>query len=153
MAYGKANLPFTGDSNCDYENQLLDRFDLAGATDVFSAHVLKVTHHGSQNGTGRRFGARVNPGLAFASTNEDGDHRWENVSRNRLPEGCLMLETWERGDIVIETNGGAYRGGVLFRVRTGQERLREFLGLDRLRDRRAYPRTEQTSRSQNRACG
>ena len=82
LRYHGARLLFTGDSKCRYEGTLIDQF---GADD-FRADVLKVTHHGSSSGTGRRALAEVRPGIAIASTGEDSGHRLEADTLERLEE-------------------------------------------------------------------
>ena len=115
VRFGRAALLFTGDAYCSYENQLLDKH---AKDDIFRAHALKVTHHGGQDGTSRRLVAMVRPGIAFASTFDDEGHRWETDARRRLASGCTQLETWNRGDVVLRTDGQWDDSGVLFEVDT-----------------------------------
>ncbi len=124
LAHNDARLLFTGDAYCYYENKLLQAY---AAEDVFSSHVLKATHHGSQDGTGKAFVDAVRPGLAFASTEYDADlptddqhHAWERVSKRRLPRYCRKFETYLHGDVEMQTDGRVLEAGrgMLFRVRT-----------------------------------
>ena len=148
LVFGQAQFLFTGDSNCDYENLLFGKYAARG---LLSAHVLKVTHHGSQNGTSTRFAAAVSPGIAFASTRNDSGHQWKAVARNRLAARCKKFETWTHGDITIRTDGGGYRGGVLFEVST--RRPGRFAGeLNLPRRRNPYPANQQTGSSQRPHC-
>ena len=111
VQFGKAAFLFTGDAYCSYENQLLDKY---AKDSVFRAHALKATHHGGQDGTSRRLASAVKPGIAFASTFDDDGHRWETDARGRLPTRCLQLETWDRGDVVLRTDGKTIGTGMLF---------------------------------------
>lgn len=119
-----ARLLFTGDAYCRYENKLLQAYTQEG---VFAAHVLKATHHGSQDGTGKALAKAVGPRLAFASTEYDPDlpsdaqdHAWERASRRRLPRSCRTFETYLNGDVELQTDGRGLEDGpgALFRVRT-----------------------------------
>ncbi len=149
MTFGQARFLFAGDSNCDYENLLVDRY---GARGLLGAEVLKVTHHGSQNGTSTRLAAAVRPGIAFASTYNDRGHQWETVARDRLPSRCRNFETWARGDITIRTDGGTYYRDPLIEVSTRRPGLLSgALGLPQARGQ--YAGNQQTSRSQRPDCG
>ena len=147
--YGGASLLFTGDSYCDYENELLDTFGRR----MFRADVLKVTHHGSQDGTSVRLVGAVKPGIAIASTRYEEDrpknkqdHAWENAARSRLrkgTQGCLELETWASGDILIRTDGRPIEGGVLYHVSTNRPG-RVAAALELQTDRDSYEATQKT---------
>lgn len=152
LTYKRARILFTGDAHCDYENQLLDRYC---GEDIFRSHALNVPHHGSQNGTSRRFAAVVSPGIAFASTESDprGRHEWEKVSRDRLPRECLEFETWTKGDIVLRTDGKRMGRGVLFEVETRPRGLLgDDLDLPPLPQREPYEGEQTTSRGQRTPC-
>ncbi len=123
LARNDARLLFTGDAYCYYENKLLQAYAAEG---VFRSHVLKATHHGSQDGTGKAFVDAVQPGLAFASTNynpsapsNDQHHAWEKAAKRRLPRYCRKFETYLHGDVELQTDGRALEPGrgVLFRLR------------------------------------
>ena len=75
VRYRDARLLFTGDAFCSYENELLSAF---GKED-FHSNVLKVTHHGSSSGTARKVIKKIRPGIAIASTADDGGHRLERA--------------------------------------------------------------------------
>ena len=96
--------------------RLLDRF---GDAD-FRADLIKVTHHGSSSGTATRAVQAIQPGLAIASTADDGgDHRLEQDTLDRLGghgSPRRVLETVVDGDIVIKTDGGEYGGGILYDI-------------------------------------
>lgn len=115
LRFHQARLLFTGDSHCEYECDLFDTF---GADD-FRADVLKVTHHGSSSGTAAKVVAEVKPGLAIASTDQDGGHRLEKDTLARL--GGLgnprrVFETQVDGDIILRTDGQPYGDGLLYQV-------------------------------------
>lgn len=116
LRFRQARLLFTGDSYCRYEKKLLDRF---GEAD-FRADLIKVTHHGSSDGTATQVVQATQPGLAIASTADDGgDHRLEQDTLDRLGghgSPRRVLETVVDGDIIIKTDGGEYGGGILYEV-------------------------------------
>lgn len=116
LHYGGARLLFTGDAQCEYEGQLLDSFS---KEDDFRADVLKVTHHGSSSGTGRRLVDAVRPGIAVASTADDEGHRLEADTLQRLGGRSgrrFVRETVVDGDIILRTDGQPYGGGILYQV-------------------------------------
>lgn len=115
LRYHQARLLFTGDSECEYEKQLLARY---GQED-FRADVLKVTHHGSSGGTAQSVMAVIRPGIAITSTAPDGGHRLEKDTLARL--GGLgkprrVFETSVDGDIILRTDGQAVGDGILYQV-------------------------------------
>lgn len=112
--FRNARLFFAGDVHCSYENRLLDKY---GESD-FRSDVLKITHHGSSTGTGKKFVSAVKPALAIASTSIDGGHRLEKDAIDRLPLSCKKLQTLIDGDITIRTEGKSIAGGVLYDIRT-----------------------------------
>ena len=115
IRYRDARLLFTGDADCGYEIELLNAF---GEED-FRANVLKVTHHGSSSGTAKQVLKRIRPGIAIASTGDDEGHRLEQDTLARLgsrPGPRRVFETVVDGDIILQTDGRPYRGGVLYRV-------------------------------------
>ncbi len=115
LHFGKARLLFTGDAHCPYEDQLMSRFKKKSVR----ADVLKVTHHGSSNGTSASLVRAIKPGIAIASTaNEDG-HRLEKDTLKRLkalPGRREIRETVLDGDIVLKTDGRAFDRGVLYHL-------------------------------------
>ncbi len=110
-----AKILFTGDALCGYENDLLAHF----AHHDFSSDLLKVTHHGSSSGTGRRFLRAIRPGLALASSTAHEDHRLEVDVRRRIrgqPLHREVFETLVHGDITVATDGRRSLGSILYRV-------------------------------------
>ncbi|MBA3508486.1 MAG: MBL fold metallo-hydrolase [Thermoleophilaceae bacterium] len=115
LRFRSARLLFTGDAHCGYEVELLKTF---GAAD-FRADMLKVTHHGSSNGTAGRVLRAAKPAFAIASTADEDGHRLEEDTLERLlgpEEKRRVFETLVEGDIIVGTDGEPYRGGVLYRV-------------------------------------
>ena len=115
LRFHDARILFTGDAKCSYETRLIDRF---GDPD-FRADVLKVTHHGSSSGTGTNLVSTVKPGIAIASTGDDSGHFLEADTLARLggrPGPRSVFETLVDGDIILRTDGGEYRGGILYEV-------------------------------------
>lgn len=113
LRYGDARLLFTGDAYCSYECDMVSKFPKAD----FRADVLKVTHHGSSSGTGKGLVDVVKPGIAIASTADDDDHSLEADVLARLRVGGAKPEIYEtliEGDIIIQTDGLPYAGGVLY---------------------------------------
>lgn len=122
VTYRDASLLFTGDAYTDYEEALL----ASGNGAVGPAHVLKVTHHGSQDGTGTPFVRAVQPRIAMASTGNDDGHRLEPSVRLRLARGTRgRVRVWDTytadGDVIVRTDGRTRtvggRKGVLYEVR------------------------------------
>jgi beta-lactamase superfamily II metal-dependent hydrolase len=100
--YGEASFLFTGDAYTAYEEALLAS-PLAG---LLRADVLKITHHGSQGGTGKPFAGHVRPRLAVASTAPDAGHRLEPIVKKHLKPHAKIFDTGRRrGDVIVRTDG------------------------------------------------
>ncbi len=115
LRFRQARLLFTGDSHCGYERDLLERF---GEED-FRADVLKVTHHGSSSGTSLKVVNAIKPAIAIASTADDGGHRLEADTLQRIRQNAAKRRVYETvidGDIILRTDGEAYGVGVLYQV-------------------------------------
>ena len=121
LRFHGARLLFTGDAKCRYENSLLTRFGPA----VFRSDVLKITHHGSSSGTSANVVAAVRHGIAIASTGDEGGHRLERDTINRVAHRTgrsSVFETLVNGDIILRTDGLVYGGeqghpdGILYEV-------------------------------------
>ena len=72
--------------------------------------ILKLAHHGSHNGTDRRWLALVNPELAVASLgagNEYG-HPHRETLELLASQGIDVLRTDQRGSIVVTTDGAKW---------------------------------------------
>ena len=119
--YGFASFLFTGDAYFDYEEEFLS----GPLSDLLDVDILKITHHGSEHGTGQAFVDAVEPRIAVASTSQDSGHRLEQEVRDRLGQGTKIFDTFtEGGDIIIRTDGRRResRGGtgVVYEVRIDQ---------------------------------
>ncbi len=115
LRYGAARLLFTGDAHCAYELELLKAF---GAAD-FRADMLKITHHGSSSGTAGRVVEAVKPAFAIASTADEGGHRLEADTLERVlgpASKRRAFETLVDGDIAVRTDGQPYGGGLLYQL-------------------------------------
>ncbi len=113
LQYNDATLLFAGDVNTDYEIELL----AAHEETHFRSDLLKVTHHGSQNGSHEDLLAVIRPGIAIASTGAGAGHRLEQVIKDRIEgvtgsgRGATIFETLVDGDITIRTDGATVAGG------------------------------------------
>lgn len=119
--YGSASFLFTGDADSEYEDDFLD----GPLKAILVVDVLKITHHGSEHGTGQAFVNAVEPRIAVASSAPDPDHRLEQVVRNRLGQNCEIRDTsTDGGDIIVTTDGMRRKfggqTGVLYEVRIEQ---------------------------------
>ena len=117
LRYKSARLLFTGDVHEPYERRLIRQFS-AGH---FRADVLKVTHHGSSDGTSIESLAAAKPAFAITSSSLiDPRHRLEPDTEARIlntPVGKRRIfNTGSDGDIVVETDGETYHRGILYRV-------------------------------------
>lgn len=119
LRFHEARMLFTGDAYTSYEVDLRDGF----GTDVFESDLLKITHHGSADGTDVNVLGDIKPGIAIASTGAGAKHRLEKVIRKRIEKrGTRVFETFQGAnaspmDIVVETDGKKINnGGILYRV-------------------------------------
>lgn len=125
--YGFASFLFTGDAYVDYEEGLMS----GPLSDLLDVDILKITHHGSEHGTGQAFVDAVDPRIAVASTSQDPGHRLEPEVRDRLEQGTEIFDTFtDGGDIIIRTDGQRRESGgqigVVYEVRI--ERPGWFMG-------------------------
>ncbi len=125
LRFRDAWMLFTGDAYKGYEKRLLLRLQaLLGPAGRI--HVLKVTHHGSSDGTSQQLVDALDPAIAIASTADDEGHQLEPDVRDRL-DRCAIYATFEPArpvhkekDIIVRTDGlttnafGA--SGVMFEV-------------------------------------
>ncbi len=117
LRYKSARLLFTGDSYQPYERRLIRQFS-AGH---LRADVLKVTHHGSSDGTSTESVAAAKPAFAITSSSQnDPDHRLEQDTEERIlepPNGKRRIfNTDTDGEIVVKTDGEDYGGAILYQV-------------------------------------
>ncbi len=135
VPYGDASFLFTGDIYKSYENRLIvdSEFFRYIKTDV-----LKITHHGSNGGTGEKFLKHSSPGIFVCSSGEHADHKLDPRVRKRISKygqtlGLKEKEKFifdagsEKGDIIIRTDGVARRignnFGILFEVEISKSRI------------------------------
>ncbi len=117
LAFRHANILLTGDAYHAYEDSLLN--SLAAA--YLRTDVLKITHHGSEHGTGQVFVDWVIPRISVASSHGDEGHRLERVVRDRLNAFGQVYDTFTTGgDIVVRTDGVwrtvDHKAGILYEV-------------------------------------
>lgn len=115
-----ASFLLTGDAYIAYEKKLIedDR-----KRNFLTADVLKITHHGSEDGTGEEFLDYVRPAIAFSSSTSDHHHRLEQEVKDRLaPHRTKIFDTHVDGDIIIRTDGHEWESdgdtGILYEVET-----------------------------------
>ena len=118
VSYREARFLLTGDIYMRYEDTLVA--DTATAPHL-ATNVLKITHHGSEHGTGTNFLKQAAPLISVASTAEDAGHRLESVVKRRLRPYGATFDTYGLGrHISVRTDGlqrilGDHQG-VLFEV-------------------------------------
>jgi beta-lactamase superfamily II metal-dependent hydrolase len=103
LQYGEFSVLLTGDSETDER-----RWWISHSPDLLrDCTILKLAHHGSQNGTDQRWLDVVQPELAVASLGEGNDYGHPHpetlllVRSNQVP----LLRTDQRGTITILSNG------------------------------------------------
>ena len=115
ICFHDARLLFTGDSDCPYENTLLKKF----GNNFFRSDLLKVTHHGSSNGTKKSVVDAVKHGIAIASTADDPKNTLEQDTLDRLGghgRPRRVFETLIKGDIIVKTDGTKRGKGILYSI-------------------------------------
>lgn len=117
LTFGAATILFTGDTTQGYERRLIG--DINDDT-AWRADVYKVSHHGSEDSNSKELIEKAKPSFAFVSDNDQPDHQLEDLTKARLldtPVGKRRIfQTLEGRDIIIETDGNPYKGGILYRV-------------------------------------
>jgi competence protein ComEC len=103
LQYRQARMLFTGDLEREGEQALLDR----GAD--LHADVLKVAHHGSQNGTSEALLDAVDPALAVISTRGDRTRSLAPVLGRLRARGVQVLRTDAQGQLRLSTDGTRWR--------------------------------------------
>lgn len=101
ISYGDVSALFTGDSQKEVENSLLEaKIDI-------SADILNVGHHGSRTSTSMRFLEEVNPEYALISCGEDNDYGHPNsfVVEKLEKRKVKVYRTDLNGNIVLKTDG------------------------------------------------
>ncbi len=107
LSYGAFSILFTGDSERETEDRLVEQ---ENGTEPLAARVLKVAHHGSRFSTTRPFLERVRPEVALIACGAD------NAYGHPAQETLDRLRRWVRelhrtdleGEIVIRSDGRRY---------------------------------------------
>lgn len=100
VSIGRVSLLLMGDAEEEERHWLLN-----SGQDI-EATVLKVAHHGANNGTDEPFLERVHPKIAVISCGRNGHgHPDDAVLRALERKGAKTLRTDEEGTIDIETDG------------------------------------------------
>lgn len=124
LRYHDAKILFTGDAYKRYETAMLKKFGTAS----FVADVLKITHHGSKGGTDKDVLAKIQPGIATASTAKHKSHDLDPKTRATIENQGDKIKIFETArtnsgklsarDIVINTDGKSIAGsGILYHAR------------------------------------
>jgi beta-lactamase superfamily II metal-dependent hydrolase len=108
LVFNEAVFLFTGDADKGYEASFVSRLQQL----VKTVHVLKVTHHGSSDGTSPNLVQAFPPAIAFASTAEHDTHQLEDDVRKRLGDAAIYTtydgaarKVQTEQDIIIRTDG------------------------------------------------
>ena len=99
VVFGNTSFLLTGDAMREVENRLLD------SDAVLSSDVLKVSRHGSAAATTSAFLDAVNPSIAVISAEERSDFISQEVLGRLSSRGIHTFKTYERGTIVITSDG------------------------------------------------
>lgn len=102
LDYGDFSVLFTGDAEKDVQDKLLDK-------NIF-ADVLKVAHHGSENGLSKSFLTAVRPAIAIISVGQNNKYGHPHqVTLNLLKELAVRIyRTDQNGTIEISSDGKSY---------------------------------------------
>lgn len=101
LIFGKKSFLFTGDATKKTEEELLkEKLDI-------NSDVLKVSHHGSKTSTSKEFLEEVTPEIAVISCgrNNPYGHPHQEVLSNLEDFGTIILNTYQKGDIEIVSDG------------------------------------------------
>ncbi|MFY3739846.1 MAG: competence protein ComEC [Candidatus Nitrosomirales archaeon] len=119
IPYREARFLLTGDAYIPYENELVKDPSISP---YIKTDVLKITHHGSEHGTGEEFLKHAAPVISVASTAADSGHRLEQDVIDRIKVySRKIFDTYSNdGDIIIRTDGVKRNlqgyNGILFEV-------------------------------------
>ena len=109
LVYGQTRFLFAGDMEEEQRKRLLG--SAVAAAGVLPADVLKVSHHGSFNGTDAPFLRAVAPRFAVISCGRGNDYGYPH--RDALEalrkQGCQVLRTDEQGTIRFTSDGERVR--------------------------------------------
>lgn len=88
----------------DAEKIILDKLSNE-MPDKLSANVLKISHHGSEDGLDSLFLKKVSPELAIISVGKDNQFGHPSIKTLKLLEHIKTFRTDQNGTVEIETNG------------------------------------------------
>lgn len=102
LDYGDFSVLFTGDAEKETQEKILDK-------NIF-ADVLKVAHHGSENGLWQSFLETVRPSIAIISVGKDNKygHPHQSVLNMLKQKAVRVYRTDQNGTIEIFSDGHGY---------------------------------------------
>lgn len=105
LTYGAVSFLFTGDAEEDEETWILDR-----GSDV-RAQILKVSHHGSKNGTSEAWLNAASPEVAVISVGAENryGHPSSQVIERLARRKVKVYRTDQQGTITVTTDGSGYQ--------------------------------------------
>jgi len=122
LRFRDAWMLFSGDAYKGYENLLLNRLEALNP----NAYLLKVTHHGSSDGTSKKLVSSLRPKISIVSTDSDPGHRLETDVRARLSKSAIYAtydtrrKRHPRKDVIVRRDGRVRQengfAGILFEV-------------------------------------
>lgn len=100
VTYGKINFLLTGDMEAE---------ECASVVSFSKSTVLKVAHHGSQNGTNTRLLSEVSPKIAVISVTAQNDYGYPHSATLTVLENAksIVYTTAKNGTVVISTEGNS----------------------------------------------
>ena len=120
IKFREARLLFAGDTGLPGEDDLLSRLKKISKR----AHLLRVSHHGGQNGTSAKLIKALRPAIAVVSTHTGRRHQLDKKARRLLATARIYATNDSvrrtRGDVIIRTDGSVWNDGnnegILFEV-------------------------------------
>lgn len=105
LHYGQFTMLFTGDAEAPVEDYLQQKYGSA-----LKADVLKVGHHGSKTSSIYKFISKVRPKYALISCGDKQiyNHPHKNVVGSLEHLGAKVLTTYERGNLIVTTDGKGF---------------------------------------------
>jgi competence protein ComEC len=105
LTYGAVGFLFTGDAEDEEEGWILDQ-----GSDV-RVQILKVSHHGSKNGTSETWLNAVSPEVAVISVGADNryGHPSSQVIERLARRTVEIYRTDQQGTITVTTDGSGYQ--------------------------------------------
>lgn len=102
IEYGNFSGLFTGDAEISVQDKIIEK-------DIFS-DVLKVAHHGSENGLSEKFLKVIRPEIAIISVGKNNKFGHPSASTINLLKKYLIkiYRTDQNGTIEISSDGGSY---------------------------------------------